>query len=62
MKLCAPSKEPGLDELMDEAVGNLTVRTEVVDSDVFLISVPTPLESTVKVADLKAVRLAAEMI
>lgn len=58
----APFKEPGLDDLMDKARSNLAANTEVVNADVFLISVPTPLESTVKVANLKLARLAAEMI
>ena len=58
----SPFDEPGLDELLIKARGKLTASTEVVDSDVFLIAVPTPLENSVKVADLKPVRLAAEMI
>lgn len=58
----SPFDEPGLDELLIKARGRLTVSTEVIDSDVFLIAVPTPLENSVKVADLKPVRLAAEMI
>lgn len=57
-----PFDEPGLVELFDRAGNNFTARTEVVDSDVFLISVPTPLENSVKVADLGPIRLAAEMI
>lgn len=58
----SPFDEPGLDELLIKARGKLTASTDVVDSDVFLIAVPTPLENSVKVADLKPVRLAAEMI
>ncbi len=57
-----PFDEPGLDELMEKAGSNLSASTKVVDSDIFLIAVPTPLENGVKVADLKPVRLAAEMI
>lgn len=58
----APFKEFGLDELLEKAKGNFIAKTEVVDSDIFIISVPTPLEKAVKVAELKYVRLATEMI
>lgn len=57
-----PFKEPGLDELFEKARGNLIASDKVANSDVFLISVPTPLENSVRVADLKSVRFAAEMI
>lgn len=58
----APFNEFGLDQLLEKAKGNFIAKTEVEDSDVFIISVPTPLEKAVKVAELKYVRLAAEMI
>src|SRR5659263_15471 len=58
----APFNEFGIDELLKKAKGNSIAKTEVVHSDVFIISVPTPLEKAVKVAELKYVRLAAEMI
>lgn len=58
----APFKELGLDELLKKARNNFIAKTEVTESDVFLIAVPTPLEKAVKVADLKYVRLAAETI
>ena len=58
----APFNEFGIDELLKKAKGNFIAKTEVVHSDVFIISVPTPLEKAVKVAELKYVRLAAEMI
>ena len=57
-----PFNEPGLDGLILRAKGNLTASTTVEDSDVFLIAVPTPLENSVKVADMVPAKLAAEMI
>jgi UDP-N-acetyl-D-mannosaminuronic acid dehydrogenase len=57
-----PFDEPGLNELMIKSRNNLIASTKAEDADIFLISVPTPLETTVKVADLKYTRLATEMI
>lgn len=57
-----PFDEPGIDNLFESAKNNVVAKTEVEDADVFLIAVPTPLEKAVKVADLKYVRLAAEMV
>jgi len=59
-----PFDEPGLPELLEKAVTskNLVAKTEVEDSDVFLIAVPTPLDKEMKMAELKYVRSAAEMI
>ena len=58
----APFFESGLNELLNKTNGNFIAKTNVEKADVFLISVPTPLEKSVMVADLKYVRLAAEMI
>jgi len=58
----APFNEQGLDELLKDAKNNFVAQTEVEDADVFLIAVPTPLEKSIRVADLRYVRSAAEMI
>ena len=57
-----PFNEPGLDSLFERAKNNFVAKTEVEKADVFLVAVPTPLERNVKVANLKYVRMAAEMI
>jgi len=57
-----PFEEKGLEELFAKSRSNMRFQTEVENGDVFLITVPTPLEKTVRVANLKYVRLAAEMI
>jgi len=57
-----PFEEGGLDELFEKVKGNFRAVSEVEDADVFLIAVPTPLEEALKIADLKFVRSAAEMI
>ncbi|MCX6666451.1 MAG: nucleotide sugar dehydrogenase [Euryarchaeota archaeon] len=57
-----PFNEPGLDELLTRAHGNFSAAQKVVEADVFIIAVPTPLEGSMKIADLKYVRSAAEMI
>lgn len=57
-----PFDEPGLDELFVKAKDNFMASTEVVEADVFLIAVPTPLDNAVKISDLKYVRSAGEMI
>ena len=57
-----PFNEPGLDELLNKARNNFVAKTEVETADVFLIAVPTPLEKSIRVADLRYVRSAAEMI
>lgn len=60
----APFDEPGLSGLLESAVKskNLVAKTEVEEADVFIIAVPTPLDKEMKMADLKYVRSAAEMI
>jgi UDP-N-acetyl-D-mannosaminuronic acid dehydrogenase len=60
----APFPEPNLQELLREAIKSKTLiaKTEVEEADVFIIAVPTPLDKEIKIAELKHVRLAAEMI
>ena len=55
--------EPGLSDLFHAALqsGRLTVSTEVVPADAFIIAVPTPFYEDKK-ADLRAVISAAESI
>lgn len=57
-----PFDEPGLNDLFEKTKNNFSARTEVEASDVFLIAVPTPLEKSVKVADLRYIQSAAKMI
>jgi UDP-N-acetyl-D-mannosaminuronic acid dehydrogenase len=57
-----PFDEPGLEELMKNTKKNFTVSEKVEEADVFLIAVPTPLEGSMKISDLKHVKSAAEMI
>jgi UDP-N-acetyl-D-mannosaminuronic acid dehydrogenase len=56
-------EEPGLEELIKEVVGNGSLRgiNELEESDVFIISVPTPINED-KTADLSYVRSATESI
>ena len=55
--------EPGLQELLMKvlASGHLTISTEVVSADAFIIAVPTPFD-TDKRADLRAVIAASQSI
>lgn len=57
-----PFEEPGLQELFNEAKDNFKASTEIEESDCFIIAVPTPLDKEMKMADLKAVKSASEMI
>ena len=63
-KSIAPFGEPGLPELLENSIKskNLIAKTEVEESDVFLIAVPTPLDKEMKMAELEYARSAAEMI
>lgn len=65
--------EPGLQDVLDEAlrVGRLTVSSQPVEADAFIISVPTPFQHEkfgeyngirFKLADMRAVTSAAEAI
>ncbi len=59
-----PFNEKGLGELMQDALksGSFSVSSNIEKSDVFIIAVPTPLDPRNKIAELKYVKLAAEMI
>jgi len=57
-----PFEEPGLDDILDDSHGNFIAKTSAEEADVFLIAVPTPLDKSMRIADLKYVRSAAEMI
>jgi UDP-N-acetyl-D-mannosaminuronic acid dehydrogenase len=57
-----PFEEPGLDDLLNDLHGKFIAKTSVEEADVFLIAVPTPLDKSMRIADLKYVRSAAEMI
>jgi len=57
-----PFEEPGLKDLFEKVKNNFFPRTEVEAADVYLIAVPTPLNRSVKVADLKHVQSAARKI
>ncbi len=57
-----PFDEPGLKELYEENKHNFEVSTEVPSSDVYIMSVPTPLDKGMNIAGLKHVKQAAEMI
>lgn len=56
-------EEPGLKELLDETMGSgmLTVSTNPVEADAYIIAVPTPINHD-KTANLDYVRSATEMI
>ena len=55
-------EEKGLEELFEKALPNMRFKTEVEEADVSIIAVPTPLDKEMKMAELKYVRSAAEMI
>ncbi len=57
-----PFKEAGLEELYERAKDNFTPITELEESDVFIIAVPTPLDRHIRVADLNSVKQASQMI
>ena len=59
-----PFDETGLEELLEKAIGSksLIAKTEVEKANVFLIAVQTPLDKEMKIAELKYIRSAAEMI
>jgi len=57
-----PFEEKGLEELFENALPNMRFKTQVEEADVFIIAVPTPLDKEMKMAELKYVRSAAEMI
>lgn len=55
-------EEPGLQELYDQAKDRFLAQTTISEADVFIIAVPTPLNKSIRVADLSYVRSAAAMI
>ncbi|GAI87326.1 unnamed protein product [marine sediment metagenome] len=55
-----PFTEPGLANLLKHK--NITAKTKVENADVFIIAVPTPLNRSLNVADLKYVKSATDMI
>ena len=55
-----PFTESGLEEMLKES--NIKAFTHPVESDVFMICVPTPFDKEVKMADLRHVRSAIEVI
>lgn len=57
-----PFVEKELDKLFQKVRGNFTATTTVKPADAFIIAVPTPLEESLKIADLQYIRSAAEMI
>ncbi|MHA1410728.1 MAG: nucleotide sugar dehydrogenase [Candidatus Odinarchaeia archaeon] len=57
-----PFHEPGLSELFQKTKDTFRVSTRVESADVFLITVPTPLDEETKAAHLGYVKSAAEMV
>lgn len=59
-----PFEEEGFQELLDKAIENKSFRagSTVEEADVFLVAVPTPFDSEMRMADLKYVISACEMI
>src|SRR5659263_153674 len=59
-----PFEEKGFQELLGEAIAKNAFRAEslVEEADVFLVAVPTPFDSEMRMADLKYVISACEMI
>ncbi|MGV9206318.1 MAG: nucleotide sugar dehydrogenase [Promethearchaeia archaeon] len=57
-----PFEEPGIKELFENAKDNFEPKNSIEPFDVYLIAVPTPLDSSLKIPDLKAIKSAAEMI
>ncbi len=57
-----PFEEPGMRDLFENAKENFKVKDSVENSDVYLIAVPTPLDKSLNIPDLKAIKSATEMI
>lgn len=57
-----PFEEPGMKDLFENAKDNFKAQTLVEASDVYIIAVPTPLDSSLKIPDLKAIKSATGMI
>ncbi|MBR1368261.1 UDP-N-acetyl-D-mannosamine dehydrogenase [Methanocalculus chunghsingensis] len=54
--------EPGLNELFEEGRSRFSAQGTVPEADVYLIAVPTPLDTHLRISDLRYVRSAATMI
>jgi UDP-N-acetyl-D-mannosaminuronic acid dehydrogenase len=57
-----PFEEKDLKTLFEKVRTNFSSTTTVEPADAFIIAVPTPLEESLKIADLQYVRSAAEMV
>ena len=57
-----PFDEPGLISVFNKAQNNFTAKGVVESSDVYIIAVPTPLNSNLKKADLSFIKKASEDI
>lgn len=57
-----PSNEPGLHRLLTESEGRFRAQTALEDAEVYIICVPTPLEESMRVANLEYVRRAVESV
>lgn len=57
-----PFEEKDLQDLYNKVKNNFSASEKVEESDAFIIAVPTPLNESIKTAELKYVRSAAEMV
>lgn len=57
-----PFEEKDLNKLFEKVRRNFSATLTIEPADVFVIAVPTPLEESLKIADLQYVRSAAEMV
>jgi UDP-N-acetyl-D-mannosaminuronic acid dehydrogenase len=57
-----PFKEPGLKELFEKAKKNFQAKSNLESSEVYIIAVPTPLETEMKMANLEAIKTASRSI
>ena len=55
-------EEAGLQELFDQAKDHFIAQNTISEADAFIIAVPTPLNKSLRIADLSYVRAAAAMI
>ncbi len=57
-----PFNEPGLDELFKKAKNNFHASSRIETSDVYIISVPTPLDSDMKISNLESIKTASKSV
>jgi UDP-N-acetyl-D-mannosaminuronic acid dehydrogenase len=57
-----PSNEPGLLKLLTESKGRFRAQTTLEGAEIYVICVPTPLEESMRVANLEYVRKAVESV